>query len=96
MEDGIPREDPTLGGIALKEEARKLIAEWDEDRGEGWSDCSAEISEIMSTFAKSKVLELLDQIRSLTFRTCESEYSDFRYVDSDDIYELVESWEVKL
>ena len=36
----------------LKEKALKLIRKWDKERGEGWSDDSYEIADIMVEFFK--------------------------------------------
>lgn len=84
----------------MKEEARKLIAEWDEANGEGWSDCSESIAEIMMSFAKAQLEQLLDELKSLKRHGI-----DFKdYVDSpvDDVIfaeeldVLVQNWEAKL
>jgi hypothetical protein len=36
----------------LKEKALKLVRKWDKERGEGWSDDSCEIADIMVEFFK--------------------------------------------
>ncbi len=67
----------------MEEEARKLIAEWDEDRGEGWSDCSDEIAEIMGTFVKAQITKLIYEIEEC-------------HGNAYDMAKVFESWEAKL
>jgi hypothetical protein len=84
----------------MKEEARKLIAEWDEHSGEGWSDCSEDIADIMVSFAKVQLEQLLDELKSLKRHGID--FND--YVDSpvDDVIFaeeldiLAQNWETKL
>jgi hypothetical protein len=84
----------------MKEEARKLIAEWDETNGEGWSDCSEDIADIMVSFAKVQLEQLLDELKSLKRHGID--FND--YVDSpvDDVIfaeeldVLAQNWETKL
>ena len=89
-----------LKGEAMKEEARKLIDEWDETNGESWSDCSDSIAEIMASFAKVQLEQFLDELKSLKRHGID--FND--YVDSpvDDVIfaeeldALVQNWESKL
>lgn len=84
----------------MKEEARKLIAEWDETNGESWSDCSEDIADIMVSFAKVQLEQLLDELKSLKRHGID--FND--YVDSpvDDVIFaeeldiLAQNWEAKL
>lgn len=80
----------------MKEEARKLIAEWDEDRGEGWSDCSAEISEIMRDFAKVQIAKLLKGLKDLRRHEMEFDWTSLYYINPDELDVLVQNWEAKL
>ena len=41
----------------LKEKAFKFIRKWDKERGEGWSDDSYEIADIMVEFFKELINE---------------------------------------
>lgn len=67
----------------MKEEAKKLIAEWDEARGEGWSDCSDEIAEIMRDFAKTQITKLIYEIEEC-------------HGNAYDMDQVFNSWEAKL
>jgi hypothetical protein len=80
----------------MKEEARKLIAEWDEDRGEGWSDCSADIAEIMRDFAKARITKLLKDLKDLRRHPMEFRWTSMYYINPDELDALVQSWEEKL
>lgn len=80
----------------MKEEARKLIAEWDETNGEGWSDCSAEISEIMRDFAKAQIAKLLKNLKDLRRHEMEFDWTSMHYINPDELDVLVQNWEEKL
>jgi len=67
----------------MKEEARKLIAEWDEDHGEGWSDCSDEIAEIMGAFTKAQITKLIFEIEEC-------------HGNAYDMAQVFNNWEAKL
>ena len=80
----------------MKEEARKLIAEWDEDRGEGWSDCSCDIAEIMRDFAKAQIVKLLKDLKDLRRHEMEFHWTSMYYIEPDELDALIQSWEAKL
>lgn len=80
----------------MKEEALKLIAEWDEARGEGWSDCSGEIAQIMSDFAKAQITKLLKDLKDLRRHEMEFDWTSMYYIDPDELDVLAQSWEAKL
>jgi hypothetical protein len=80
----------------MKEEARKLIAEWDEANGESWSDCSGSIADIMIEFAKSQLEELLSDLRLVNRYSMEVNYSVSDYILPEELDALVQSWEAKL
>jgi hypothetical protein len=78
------------------EEAYKLIAAKDAEDGESWSNDSDEIANIMVSFAKAQLKELLGDIRSLNRMTYERDYSDLDYVNVEEIDDLIQTWEAKL
>ena len=80
----------------MKEEARKLIAEWDETNGEGWSDCSAEISKIMRDFAKAQIAKLIKDLKDLRRHEMEFDWTSMYYINPDELDALAQSWEEKL
>jgi hypothetical protein len=65
------------------DEARKLIAEWDEANGEGWSDCSERIAEIMGDFAKAQIIKLIFEIEEC-------------HGNAYDMAQVFNNWEAKL
>ncbi len=89
----------------MKEEALKLVWEKDAEDGESWSNDSDKIAEIMWSFAKAQLQELLTDIRSLdqigvgfdrNWNKCRENYHDSDYVRSSDIAALIQDWEAKL
>ena len=67
----------------MNEEALKLIKEWDETRGEGWSDCSESIAEIMGAFAKAQITKLIYEIEEC-------------HGNAYDMTQVFNKWEAKL
>ena len=67
----------------MNEEALKLIKEWDETRGEGWSDCSESIAEIMGAFATAQITKLIFEIEEC-------------YGNAYDMAQVFNNWEAKL
>ena len=79
----------------MNEEARRLIAEWDEANGEGWSDCSESIAHIMSDFAKAQIAKLLKDLKDLRRHEMEFDWTSLYYISTEELDALVQSWEAK-
>jgi hypothetical protein len=80
----------------MNEAARKLIKEWDEANGEGWSDCSESIAQIMRDFAKAQIVKLLKDLKDLRRHEMEFRWTSMYYINPDELDALVQSWEEKL
>ena len=80
----------------MNEEALKLIKEWDETRGEGWSDCSESIAEIMGAFTKAQITKLLKDLKDLRRHEMEFDWTSMYYINPEELDALVQNWEAKL
>ena len=79
----------------MREEARRLIAEWDEANGEVWSYCSERIAHIMSDFAKAQIAKLLKDLKDLRRHEMEFDWTSLYYISTEELDALVQSWEAK-
>jgi hypothetical protein len=89
----------------MNEAAKALIKEWDESNGESWSDCSGSIADIMVSFAKAQLEQLLSDLTSLdqigvrydhNWDKCRENYHDSDYVRSDELDAVIAAWKAKL
>lgn len=87
------------------EEALKLILLKDSEEGERWSNDSDEIAEIMASFAKAQLEQLLSDLTSINqigvrydhnWDKCRENYHDSDYVRSEDLDTVIAAWKARL
>ena len=89
----------------MKEEALKLVWARDVEEGQSWSNDSDEIANIMVSFAKTQLEQLLSDLGSLdqigvsfdrNWDKCRENYHDSDYVRSEELDAVIAAWKAKL